>query len=84
MPTLLTRLALLVPLAGLSLSPAFAQAPGDGDGSMLEQRRRLEDLRAQRMEAEVREALREADRVGRTDPAQAVATLKAALISLEG
>jgi hypothetical protein len=83
MPTLLTRLAVFVPLASFSLSAAFAQAPGDRDGSLLEQQRRLEDLRAQRMETEVREALREAERVGRTDPAQAVAKLKAALINLE-
>jgi hypothetical protein len=83
MPTLLTRLAVLAPLATLSLGVAFAQTPGGGDNSLLEQQRRLEDLRAQRMEAEVREALRDADRVGRTDPAQAVTILKTALINLE-
>src|ERR1700730_3918159 len=90
MPTLLARLAgncwrlaVIVPLAGLSLGVAFAQTPGERDSSLLEQQRRLEDLRAQRMEAEVREALRESDRAGRTDPTQAVAVLKAALINLE-
>jgi general secretion pathway protein D len=75
---------ILATLLVLSLAKAsFAQPPDNGDNDLLDQMRRMERVAAQKLEADVRRALREAERLIRTDRAKAVECLKGALAQLE-
>jgi general secretion pathway protein D len=62
---------------------AFAQPQGNGDNDLLDQVRRMERVAAQKSEADVRRALREAERLVRTDRAKALDCLKEALARLD-
>lgn len=79
------RLAIiLASFATLSLGgTALAQAQGDGESDLLDQVRRREKVAAQKLEADLRQALHDAERLARTDRAKAVDLLKKALILLE-
>ncbi len=69
-------------LAGLLLGgPTLAQAPDSKD--YLEQVRRLNEVAAQKLEADVQGAVREADKLRTRDSAQAVERLKHALAQVE-
>ena len=71
-------------LAGLVLGgPALAQTPDRDSKDYLEQVRRLNQVAAQKLEADVQDALREADRLRAKEPAQAAARLKDALTQVE-
>jgi hypothetical protein len=68
----------------LLLTPFLAAQSAPGDGSdYLQQVRQMTEVAAQKMETDVRAALREAQRVGKTDPAAAAETLKQVLINVE-
>lgn len=68
-------------LAGLSLGGGlFAQQPGQ---KLLDQTRRLNSVAAQKLEADVRGALFQAQRMAATDPEKATDRLKATLALLE-
>src|SRR5262249_39768891 len=62
---------------------AFAQAPRNDGKEQLEQVRRLNEIAAQKIEADVRAAYQEADRLSTTDPERAAARLKSALSQVE-
>ena len=69
-------------LAGLFLGgPASAQVPESKD--YLEQVRRLNQVAAQKLEADVQDALREAEKLRAKEPAQAAERLKQALAQVE-
>jgi general secretion pathway protein D len=68
-----------IPLAG-SLR---AQVPPERAPDLADQVRRLEKVAAQKVEAELRDSLREADRLARSNPAKALARLKSALAGLD-
>lgn len=73
-----------VVLLGWSSVQGLAQEPpGEKGKDLLDQVRRLNDLKAQKIEADVRDSLREAERIGKTDPLEAVNILKGVLINLE-
>lgn len=74
-----TAAALLL-LTGAVLSPALAQAPKT---DLLDQVRRSNELVAQKLEAEVRDALAEAPKLIAANPAQASERLKAVLAAVE-
>jgi hypothetical protein len=76
--------SILSSLAGLFLvGTAYAQAPRENQGDLLDQMRRMDRVAAQKMEADVRQALREAERLARSDRPKAVERLKQALALLE-
>jgi hypothetical protein len=71
-------------LVGLPLAGRGAAQEGPAkDESYLEQVRRRNEVAAQRVEAEVRSAMRAAQRLSATDPAGAVEALKTTLARLE-
>ena len=71
-------------IAGLwTTGAAFGQNSRNEDRDYLEQVRRLNEIAAQKVETEVRTALREADKLRTTDPATAAERLKAALTLVE-
>jgi hypothetical protein len=61
----------------------FAPAQSDGESSLLDQARRLQEVAAQKVEADLRRALQNAERLTRVDRAKAVGCLKNALAQLE-
>jgi len=62
----------------------FGQTSEKKTGSdLLEQNRRLNEIAAQKLEADVKEALREGDRLMAKEPAKAAVSLRKALIQLE-
>jgi hypothetical protein len=63
--------------------PVAAQAPRDRDNDLLDKARRAEAVAAQKVEAEVREAVLEAQRLAASDRAKAIARLKKAITLLE-
>jgi hypothetical protein len=63
--------------------PVMAQAPRDRDSDLLDKARRAEAVAAQKVEAEVRDAVLDAQRLSATDRARAVARLKKAITFLE-
>jgi hypothetical protein len=69
----------------LLLTPILAaqSASGDGRSDYLRQVRLMTEVAAQKMETDVRAALREAQRVGKTDPAAAAEALKQVLVTVE-
>jgi hypothetical protein len=68
----------------LSLTPILAAQSASGDGSdYLGQVRQMTEVAAQKMETDVRAALREAQRVGKTDPRAAAEALQQVLINVE-
>src|SRR5713101_1542167 len=75
---------LLSCLAGLFCGGTLVgQGRRDGDSDMLDQVRRTERVAAQKLEADLRQALREAERLARSNRAKAVEGLKKALAQLE-
>ncbi len=71
-------------LVGLLLGgPASAQTPDSDRKDYLEQVRRLNQVAAQKLEADVQDALRDADRLRAKEPAQAAERLKQALAQVE-
>jgi hypothetical protein len=73
------RAVLSIPTGLLLASLAAAQAPGAGDTDFAGQVRRANEIAAQKLEADVREALRTATRLAASNAAQAVEQLKGAL-----
>jgi hypothetical protein len=76
---LLGVVGVLLALAG----PVTAQAPRDRDNDLLDKARRAEAVAAQKVEAEVRDAVLEAQRLTASDRDKAVARLKKAITLLE-
>jgi hypothetical protein len=77
------RAGLVAGLVGLlTAAPVGAQSPR-GPDDLLEQARRTNQVAAQKAEADVRQALRDAQRLAASDAARAVERLKTALASLE-
>jgi hypothetical protein len=75
---------ILLAFAGLSLvGTVFAQAQRETQSDLLDQTRRMERIAAQKLEADVRQALREAERLARSDRDKAVECLKQTLAMLE-
>jgi hypothetical protein len=62
---------------------AFAQSEGEGEGDLLDQARRMDRVAAQKVEADLRRALREAERLARVNRLEALSCLKRALALLE-
>jgi hypothetical protein len=77
------RLAILALAFGLALSAAQGQTRRDRNESVGERIRRESEIAAQKMEDEVITALVQARKLGKADPARAVARLQKALIALE-
>jgi hypothetical protein len=73
--------ALAVFVAGLA--PAVADPPAPGDGDLLDQARRREQVAAQKVEADFRTALIELHKLAATDPARAAERCKKVLAVLE-
>jgi hypothetical protein len=68
----------------LLVTPILSAQSAAGEGSdYLRQVRLMTEVAAQKMEADVRAAIREAQRVGNTDPAAAAEVLTQALITVE-
>src|SRR5689334_9279151 len=74
--------ALITLFFGLTVT-ILAQGPVGRDNDLPDQSRRLEDVAAQKVEADVRTALREAERLISSDPAKAVERLKSMLGRIE-
>src|SRR5262249_60633764 len=66
----------------LLITAAAGQAPRDQPDDFAGQIRRANEIAAQKLEADIRTALREAQRLTPSDPAQAVERLKSALARL--
>jgi hypothetical protein len=82
--TCLRCLWIHVVIAGLSVAGvASGQAPRSESRDLLEQARRMNEIAAQKVEADVRTAIREADKLRSTDAAAAVERLKTALSLVE-
>lgn len=63
---------------------AFAQQPGtEPDSDLLDQAKRLERVAAQKVEAELRQTLVQAERIAKTDPAKAIERLNMAISRLD-
>jgi len=69
-------------IAGLTTA-SLALAQSEGKDDLLDRQRRLLEVQAQKVEADVRSALREATNLGPTDPALAVQKLRALQSKLE-
>jgi hypothetical protein len=67
----------------LLLSAAFGQSAGQRQADLLDEARRLDQIAAQKTEADIRLALREAQRLTSTDTALAIERLQKALAFLE-
>src|SRR5260370_28956891 len=75
---------LLSCLAGLFFAATLVgQGRRDGDSDLLDEVRRTERVAAQKLEADLRQALREAERLARSNRTKAVEGLKKALAQLE-
>lgn len=71
-------------LAGLSFPGTLsAQGQRDGPSDLLDQVRRADQVAAQKLEADLRQTLRDAERLARSNRAQAVERLRKALTLLE-
>jgi hypothetical protein len=80
------RVAVSIPvsLAALLLAGTLsAQTQRESPSDLLDQAKRMERIAAQKLEADVRQALREAERLTRSDRAKAVECLKQALVMVE-
>jgi hypothetical protein len=75
----------VVLIAGVlcSAAPLFAQGPTGRSTDLLDQARRLNEVAAQKVESDVRAALRDAERMAPSTPAKALDRLKHALTLLE-
>src|SRR5436853_2541605 len=69
---------------GVLVAGPLAAQPGPGQGNYIDQIRRQNEVVAQKMEADVRAALREAQRLSASDPDKAIERLKRILATLEG
>jgi general secretion pathway protein D len=61
----------------------FAQAQRDGENDLMDQARRLQKVAAQKVEADLRRALQDAETLARSNRAKAVECLKRALAQLQ-
>jgi hypothetical protein len=76
--------AVLTCAAGLfPAGAAVAQAPPEAETNLLDQARRMNKVAAQKIEAEIRQALRDAQRLAQTSCVKAIERLKYALAQLE-
>jgi hypothetical protein len=86
LPSVRLAYSIILPVgAGLLLiGPGFGHATGDRDKELFDQVRRREKVAAQQFEADLRQALKEAQSLAATNRTRAIDRLKNALAQLDG